>query len=128
MSVIPFAGSPLDRASEKRSDPEWIAKRNCDPNSLVWPLWRLQPFLLGREANEGGHLHPGYLHPGLAKDLARPDAISIFLGVEEDGTAVFALDISAAADPANEGPLAGLGHFRDARNAAQMLPLKDAAI
>ena len=40
---------------------------------------------------------------------------------------MFALDISAARDPANEGPLAGLGHFRDARAAAATLPIKDVA-
>ena len=41
---------------------------------------------------------------------------------------MFALDISAARDPANEGPLAGLGHFRDMRAAAMLLPDRDTAI
>jgi NAD+ diphosphatase len=41
---------------------------------------------------------------------------------------MFALDISAARNPTEEGPLAGLGHFRDARAAAATLPMKDAAI
>jgi len=128
MSVIPFAGNPLDRASEKRSDPEWITARRSDSKSLVWPIWRLQPLLLGRENREAKSVQAGYLHPGLAEDVAGGGALSVFLGLDETGAAVFALDISAAVDPANEGPLAGLGHFRDARTAAQLLPLNDAAI
>jgi NAD+ diphosphatase len=126
MQVIPFSGNPLDRASEKRTDTDWIAARRFDPSTLVWPLWRLQPFLLGNEKSEGP-IEAGYLQPRLAEKVAAPDAISIFLGLE-DGRAVFALDLPAENDPAREGPLRGLGHFRDARTAAQLLPLKDAAI
>ncbi|HEY1960859.1 MAG TPA: NUDIX-like domain-containing protein, partial [Rhizomicrobium sp.] len=127
MAVIPFAGNPLDRASDKRSDAEWIGALRRDPDSLVWPLWRLQPFLLGPENRDAGSVEAAYLRPGLAEEIAGPDPISIFLGLDE-GRAVFALDISASNAPADECPLAGLGHFRDARTAAQLLPLKDAAI
>ena len=126
MQAIPFSGNPLDRASEKRTDVEWISARRHDPSTLVWLLWRLQPFLLGNGKSEAP-LQVGYLRPGLAEEIAGPDAISIFLGLE-NGAAVFALDISATNDPAVDGPLTGLGHFRDARAAAQLLPLKDAAI
>ncbi len=69
---------------------------------------------------------------GLSAAGARRDAGSArcavdFLGLEGE-RALFALDISAARDPANEGPLAGLGHFRDMRSAAMLLPAKDTAI
>jgi NAD+ diphosphatase len=49
------------------------------------------------------------------------------LGLDGD-VAVFALDVSAAADPAKEGALAGLGYFREARAAAQTVSARDAAI
>jgi NAD+ diphosphatase len=62
-------------------------------------------------------LEVGFLKPGLAESLMGPDAPAILLGLEGDA-AYFAIDISAARDPANEGPLAGLGHFRDLRGAA----------
>lgn len=124
--MIPFAGNPLDRASEKRSDGEWAAAKRKDPSSFVLPMWRLQPFLLGSE-NSKGPLEAGFLRPGLAESLAAPDAVSVFLGLE-GGHAYFALDISAARDPANEGPLAGLGHFREMRAASMLLPPKDTAI
>jgi NAD+ diphosphatase len=123
--MIPFTGNPLDRASDKRTDPEWIAAKRIDPHSLVLPVWRLQPFLLGPENISS--LELGFLKPGLCETLAAPDAPSIFLGLEKN-RALFALDISAAENPANSGPLAGLGHFREARAAAMLMPLNDTAI
>jgi NAD+ diphosphatase len=124
--MIPFTGNTLDRASEKRTDAEWIEAKRRDPKSLVWPFWRLQPFLFGPEKGTDG-VEAGLLRPGLAESLMAPDAPWIFLGLEGD-TALFAIDISAARDPAGEGPLAGLGHFRDARLAAGAIALKDVAI
>ncbi len=53
--------------------------------------------------------------------------VCIFLGLDGE-RAVFALDVSAAADPANIEPLAGLGYFRDARVAGSMVSIKDSAI
>jgi NAD+ diphosphatase len=124
--MIPFSGNPLNRASEKRPDTEWVAAKRHDPNSLVIPMWKLQPFLLGSEKSRGP-LEAGFLMPGLCEKLAAADAPCIFLGLEGE-RALFALDISAAQDPANIGPLEGLGHFRDMRSAAMLLPAKDTAI
>ena len=124
--MIPFTGNPLDRASEKRTDTAYIDARKRDPASLIAPMWRLQPFLLGPE-NTKGPIEAGYIRPGLVESLAARDAPFIFLGLEA-GHAIFALDISAAPDPANEGPLQGLGHFRDMRSAGMILPARDVAI
>jgi NAD+ diphosphatase len=124
--MIPFSGNPLDRASERRTDATWVEAKLSDPSSLIMPMWRLQPFLLGAEKADPP-LELGLFRPGLCESLAAPDAPSIFLGLEDE-RALFALDISAANDPASGGPLAGLGHFREARGAAMLLPMKDAAI
>jgi NAD+ diphosphatase len=124
--MIPFAGSPLNRASEKRANPDWIMSKRRDPSSLILPLWRLEPFLLEPKTS-GAPTELGLLRPGLADSLASAEAPCIFLGLDGD-TAVFALDVSAAAAPGNVGPLAGLGYFREARTAAQMVSLKHAAI
>ena len=124
--MIPFSGNPLDRASEKRIDAEWVAAKRRDPSSFILPMWRLQPFILGPE-NAKGPIEAGFLRPGPAESLAAPEAASVLLGLE-NGQAYFALDISAARDPANEGPLAGLGHFREMRGASMLLPAKDTAI
>lgn len=124
--MIPFSGNPLDRASEKRNDADWLAAKRRDPSSFVLPVWRLQPFILGPE-NAKGPLEAGFLRPGLAEALAGPDGICVLLGVDGE-QAYFALDITPARDPANEGPLAGLGHFREMRAASMLLPAKDTAI
>jgi NAD+ diphosphatase len=63
----------------------------------------------------------------IVESLVSGDALCIFLGLDGD-RAVFALDVSDAADPSNVGPLAGLGYFRDARVAGSMVSIKDSAI
>jgi len=124
--MIPFAGNPLNRASEKRLEAHWIESRLRDPSSLIFPMWRLEPFLLGPE-NSAPPIQLGLLKPGLADVLAGDGAPCIFLGLDGD-RAVFALDISAAENPTKEGPLAGRGFFRDARAAGQMVSIKESAI
>jgi NAD+ diphosphatase len=121
--MIPFSGNPLDRASEKRTDSEWLAAQRRDPQSMILPMWRLQPFLFGPERGPGA-LEAGFLRPGLCESLAAPGAPCVLLGLDE-GRAIFALDITAARDPANEGVLAGLGHFREMRAAAMSGALSD---
>src|ERR1700761_2962089 len=112
--MIPFTGNTLNRASERRSDAAWVAAKLHDPTSLILPMWKLQPFLIG---NGKGLMEAGFLKPGLCETLAAPGAPVVLLGLEGE-RALFALDISAARDPANDGPLAGLGEFRDMRAAA----------
>jgi NAD+ diphosphatase len=124
--MIPFAGSHLNRASEKRTDSNWIESKRRDPSSLIFPMWRLQPFLLGVEKS-APPIELGLLRPGIADSLADEGASCIFLGLDGD-RAVFTLDISQASEPQNVGPLAGLGYFSDARTAASMVSIKDAAI
>ncbi len=126
--MIPFCGNTLNRASEKRPDSQWVAAKLRDSSSLILPMWRLMPFLFGPE-NTKDPLEAGFLKPGLVESLAGPNAPCVLLGLEGE-RALFALDISMARDPANEGPLAGLGHFRDMRAAAMSggLPDKDIAI
>ena len=124
--MIPFTGNPLNRASEKRTDQNWIESKRHDPSSLVLPMWRLEPFLLGPEKADPP-LELGLVRPEVADSLAGAAAPCVFLGLDDD-RAVFALDVSEAGNPAKGGPLAGLGYFRDARMAASMVSFKDAAI
>jgi NAD+ diphosphatase len=124
--MIPFSGSPLNRASEKRVDQKWIESKRRDSSSLILPLCKLEPMLLGSEKADPP-VALGLVQPEVVDSIADPDAPCVFLGLDGD-VAVFALDITAAKDPANEGPLARLGYFRDARVAAQMVSLKDAAM
>ena len=123
--MFAFAGNPLDRASEKRSDAAWLAAARADSRLAVLPLWKLQPLLLGPE-DKARSTELGFVSGVMASGLGAPDAAEVFLGL--DGTtAYFARDISALPDPL-AAALAGLGHFRDARAAASLLPLDQVAI
>jgi len=124
--MIPFAGNPLNRASEKRTDAKWIESQRRDPSTLILPMRRLDPFLFGPETSSPP-IELGLIRSEIADSIAGDDAISIFLGLDGD-RAIFALDVSDAGEPAKTGPLAGLGHFRDARTAASMVSIKDAAL
>ncbi|HUN57787.1 MAG TPA: NAD(+) diphosphatase [Candidatus Binataceae bacterium] len=124
--MIPFAGNPLNRASEKRTDANWIESKRHDPSTLILPLWRLEPFLF-QEDMTTGTTALGLVHPEVADALTDSAAPSVFLGLDGE-KAVFALDVSAAGEAIKSGPLARLGYFRDARTAAQTVSISDGAI
>jgi NAD+ diphosphatase len=124
--MIPFAGNPLNRASEKRTNPHWIEAKLRDPGSRIFPLWRLEPFLLGSQ-KLASPARLGLLSPEILDSLANGGAPCVFLGLDGDA-ALFALDIPSDANPGDQGPLASLGYFCDARTAAQIVSIKDAAI
>jgi len=123
--MIAFAGNPLNRASEKRSDAAWLAAQRADPKARVLPLWKLQPLLLGRE-DAAKETKLGFIEGALASGLGAADAVEVFLGLDGEGPC-FARDISALADPL-AAALASHGHFRDARSAALLLADDEIAI
>ncbi len=131
LSVITntFAGNPLDRASERRGDPEWLRQRLEDPDSLAMALWNGRPLLEDAPKDAGGPdqgLRIAYLATALAHELAAGEERVLFLGLWQE-TAVFAIDLEGEADPAS-GPLSGFGRFEDLRGAALRLPEADAAM
>jgi NAD+ diphosphatase len=40
-----FAGNPLDRSSERRSDPSWLAEKLADASSLAVAVWNGKPLV-----------------------------------------------------------------------------------
>ena len=118
-----FAGNPLDRASYRRSDPEWVAGRLADSDSLAVALWNGRPFV---ETSKDGANQLAYLSAGMAREMSENAERLLFLGLWKE-TAVFALDLEGAQDPA-DGPLEGLGRFEDLRSVAPTLPAGEAAM
>jgi NAD+ diphosphatase len=118
-----FAGNPLDRASDKRGDSQWLGEKLADPDSLAVAIWNGQPLV------EGGKDEPriAYFRASLAGELSGNGERLLFLGLWKE-TAVFAVDLEGAADPADGGPLDGLGKFVDLRGVATLLPGPEAAI
>ncbi len=114
-----FAGNPLDRAGELRSDPEWVAERAADPEALALVLWEGRPLL---EAGD----EPRLAWLPMAHARAAAQDRELFLGLWK-GAPVFAVEIEGSIDP-TAGPLRGVGEFQDMRTAAALLPGPDAAM
>ncbi len=84
MDPIPFSGSPLDRASDRRSDPGWLKARAAE--GLFLPFWQTRPFLVDQRA--------GFLPWRAEWD----GATCIFLGL--DGSLpLFAVDLAGESEP-----------------------------
>jgi NAD+ diphosphatase len=45
--TIPYTGLGLDRATDRRADPAWVAAQAADGRARVWPLWRDQCLVAG---------------------------------------------------------------------------------
>jgi NAD+ diphosphatase len=118
-----FAGNPLDRASDRRSDAAWIEQQLRAPTTLALPLWNGAPLV-----EDGGAtgVRLAYVPPDLANELSAGRERLLFLGLWKE-TAVFAVDLEGSSDPA-AGPLSGLGRFEDLRGLALRLPTAEAAI
>ncbi|MDP3746424.1 MAG: NAD(+) diphosphatase [Phenylobacterium sp.] len=118
-----FAGNPLNRASEKRTDVAWLTEQLRSDESLAVAIWNGKPFV---ETAKDGGLQIAYLPARMAEELSGGAERLLFLGLWQE-TAVFAVDLEGGADPA-DGPLSGLGRFEDLRAVALRLPPTDAAI
>ena len=118
-----FAGNPLDRASDRRMDAEWVAAQLTLDQTLAVALWNGRPLL---EDGRDGEVQISYLPGKLASDLSGGAERLLFLGLWK-GSAVFAVDLEGQTNPA-ESALQGMGRFEDLRTTALKLPATDAAI
>src|SRR5438045_401584 len=111
-----FAGNPLDRASERRRDAEWIGSLLADPAARILPLCDLRPLTRGDD-------QPVLDWQAVAgwRDEIDKGAILIFLGLDHERRPFFAIDASAADLPRENAPF-------DARTLAPLLPAGEAAI
>jgi len=112
-----FANNPLDRASYRRTDKDWVATQMADSASLFVPFHRLQPFVLPEE-KPGAGKDVGWLRMGLLKELCGADAVVVFLGINKRGKSLFAADASGLKDAENHPSLKGLGAFEELRGLA----------
>lgn len=112
-----FAAEPLDRASERRADPAWVAAQLADEKSFLLPLYNGDPLIAGGRA--------AFLAAAARGEFPRA-APTIFLGLKA-GRAYFAIDGSAAAS-AETAPFAEIGAYTGLREAAASLSSEDLAI
>ncbi|OQW57480.1 MAG: hypothetical protein A4S17_04535 [Proteobacteria bacterium HN_bin10] len=112
-----FTRSPLDRAGHRRRDAAWLAAALEAPETRLLPFHQHRPFVI----EEGDVLAPGWLNGQARARIAPADAPLLFLGVDAEGAAHFAIAVPDAA------PLGDLGRFDDMRAAAARLSREDIA-
>ncbi len=130
----PFAGAALDRAADRRVDPQWIAARREEASTRVVPVWRARNLVAPGPGSAGGSpgFEPVFLTCAGARGIAEPEPEWIFLGLDPVG-ALFAAEVpdggmaaagtavgSADAEP-EPAPLAELGEFHDLHRVGAML-------
>lgn len=102
-----FAGNPLDRASDRRTDPDWLSAQMR--TGLALPFWQNKPLVTGGRAA---------LLPW--RDDWN-DLPCVFLGLD-DARGLFAVDLAGDSEPDMDGI------FTEMRAAAFALPASDTAI
>jgi NAD+ diphosphatase len=118
-----YTGSPLDRADKLRNDAAFIESALASPDSLFAPVWRSRSLMKG--VAEG--TPEAVLLSGAAAHAVRlAGGPWAFLGLWE-GRPVFAVDCSAADDPAPLLPTE-MGAFTDLRAVAGLLPANEASV
>ncbi|MEQ8485476.1 MAG: NAD(+) diphosphatase [Pseudomonadales bacterium] len=115
--VHTFAGNPLDRGDARRRDPAWLDAAARAPDSRILPLHKLNVLVDG--------LGPTPRLAWLKHDDVRwldLNVPPVFLGLDGEGVAHFAQDISAVHDPNHELNLPTGVSFQESRSAAMALP------
>ncbi|MBN1580214.1 MAG: NAD(+) diphosphatase [Anaerolineae bacterium] len=116
-----FTASPLDRASDRRRDEQWLAAQQNAPTTRFVLIWRLL-HLVAREPQ----LRPVFLSPQELHERVDDMGMPMFLGVGENRSYFAAnLPASIAAVPDS---LTELGQFRELRQVAALLDAPDAAL
>jgi len=118
-----FAGNPLDRASDRRPDTDWIAQKIAADDGLSVVIWNGKPMV---ETAKDGGVQIAYIPARAAAQMSGGHERLLFLGLWNEAP-VFAVDLEDQTDPA-DGPLQGLGRFEDLRMIALTLPGAEAAI
>ena len=85
VAAVPYAGFGLDRATDRRADPAWVAGLTADPRARVRPLWRGQCLVAGE---------PPAPCKLLVGDIDSADPAGLVLLGLDGGAPDFAVDLS----------------------------------
>lgn len=108
-----FAGGVIDRASERRTDPEWVAGRLSRRDTRVVPVSRARS-LVRPTSGDGEGFDPVLLTVSEARRVAGDPAEWIFLGLQRAPDGPRALFAAEVGDPPADDPLlVGRGEFHD---------------
>lgn len=112
-----FAGNPLDRGDAQRRDEKWLEDAARAPETRYLLMHQLNVLVdaLGGEPRLGWVKHDDIR-------WLEVDVPPVFLGIDENGAACFAQDVSAVHDPNHELNLSTGIAFQESRTAAMALP------
>lgn len=114
--VLAYSGGWLDRAADRRGDPQWVAQRLSAPEAKVVPMWRDACLVRGDR--------PVTLPTASAADVIAAGE-PVFLGLDDDA-GVFAVDLSTLEQEAAVA-LADATQTRDVRGFVGQLTAAQAA-
>ncbi len=112
-----FTRSPLDRAAHLRRDADWLTSALAAPQTRLIPFFEHRLFVIETE----GRAEAGWLGAHARAGIALPDAPLLFLGLDCERAAHFALEI------ADQAPLRELGRFDELRAIGPRLGRDDLA-
>jgi NAD+ diphosphatase len=115
--IYTFAGNPLDRVSQRRTDAGWIRSLLDDPATRLLPLHELEPLI-----RNGAGAALEWQPVGPWRPLIDDGATLILLGIGDE-RAHFALDVSASKAAPEDGAATV-----DVRSLAASIPGGEAAI
>jgi len=104
---VVFAGAPLDRASARKTDPDWIAEQWRRADAEMAAFHRGDALL--------GDAAPLWLSTAAASEFPA-NAPRVFLGLQ-NGAPRFAIDASEAAPDPDRAPFADIGRYVSLREA-----------
>ncbi len=113
-----FARSPLDRAGHRRTDVAWLTVALEAPETKLVPFHTLRPFV----TEERDMVSVGWLAPHARNSIASRDAPLLFLGVDTQGVAHFALEVS------DDALIGDIGRFDDLRALGPRLSSEEVAM
>lgn len=123
--VLKFADVPLNRAEERRNDPQWLAGRLARDDTRVIPVWRDLNLI------DDGHAvslpAPVACDGRTAADLLAAGVETVFLGTEGD-RAVFAVDLSDSEEGEAVAATGGRGTFQDLWRAGPSIDARGSAL
>ena len=117
---IPYTDSPLDRADRNREDDRWLESHQRNPNTRYLPFWDLGVAMC---RNPDPELY--WCTDRQLPEESDTDSTGVFLGIDNNGIACFAILIDEATQQMLTAQNVG---FVDARSAATQLEDGRAAI
>ncbi len=119
-TVLSYSGGWLDRAADRRSDPQWIAAALAAPGARLVAVWRDECLVSGEQRA------PVMLPAARAGAVLDAAGDPVFLGLDDDA-AVFAADLSSL-EQSEALELAGADAVVDVRALVSTLAAADAAV